>query len=72
MATYKDVARHVKQQEGFTVKTCWIAHVIELNGCPTRKVHNRIDPTVRQVPCPPEKRRAIERALIELGKLSRR
>jgi len=63
MATYRDVVCAVKQQDGFVPKTCWIAHVLELNGRTPHTAHNRIDPKVRQIPCPPEKRSAIERAL---------
>jgi hypothetical protein len=36
MATYKDIQKYVKQRFGFEPKTCWIAHVKELNGLPTR------------------------------------
>ena len=32
MATYAEIAECVKRQSGFTPKTCWIAHVKELNG----------------------------------------
>ena len=32
MATYRQIQEYVKQEYGCTVKTCWIAHVKELNG----------------------------------------
>jgi hypothetical protein len=69
MATYKDIQRLVRLQAGFVPETCWIAHVLELNGCPPRVAHNRISPNVRQRPCPPDKRPAIELALRKLGRL---
>jgi len=63
MATYKQVQACVKKQAGFVPKTCWIAHVLELNGKPPRVAVNRADSRMRQIPCPPEKRSAIERCL---------
>jgi hypothetical protein len=62
MATYREIQKHVKQRYGFVPKTCWIAHVKELNGLPTRRVWNRAGKN-REVLCPPEKRPAIEIAL---------
>jgi hypothetical protein len=67
--TYKAVQRRVKEEAGYVPKTCWIAHVLELNGYPLRRAHNRKDQTTRQVPCPPDKRPSIERALRELRKI---
>src|SRR5947209_8161764 len=69
MAIYVPVQRLVKEQAGFVPETCWIAHVLELNGCPPRIAHNRINPNTRKRPCPPAKRTAIERALRQLGHL---
>jgi hypothetical protein len=63
MATYKEIQGCVKKQSGFVPKTCWIAHVLELNGKPPRVAANRTDPRTRQVPCPAEKRPGIERCL---------
>ena len=34
MPTYRDIQEDVKKLHGRTVKTCWIAHVKELNGLP--------------------------------------
>jgi len=69
MATYKDIQKLVKVEAGFVPETCWIAHVLELNGFPPRVSHNRISPNARKRPCPPDKRPAIERALRKLGRL---
>lgn len=69
MATYREIQRHVKQHQGFVPETCWIAHVLELNGHPPRKAPNRINPNVRQKPYPPDKRPAIEQALHEFGRI---
>jgi hypothetical protein len=70
MATYEPTILRVKELYGFVPKTCWIAHVLELNGQTPRIAHNRIDPRARKVPCPPDKRVPIERVLRELGKIS--
>jgi hypothetical protein len=69
MTTYKAVQQKVKQEAGFIPKTCWIAHVLELNGKQLRPAHNRKDPRTRQVPCAPDKRLPIERVLRELKKI---
>lgn len=66
MATYAEIAECVKQQSGFTPKTCWIAHVKELNGLRPRVAPNRTRANVRQVPCPLDKREAIEECLRRL------
>lgn len=70
MGTHKDIQKYVKQRFGFEPKTCWIAHVKELNGLPTHPSWNRAG-RIREVPCPPDKRPAIEAALRHFGKLSR-
>jgi hypothetical protein len=66
-ATYAKIAECVKRQYGFVPKTCWIAHVKELNGLSPRTAHNRANAKVRHVPCPPDKRDSIERCLRRLG-----
>ena len=58
--TYADIAECVKQRHGFVPKTCWIAHVKEPNGWPMGTAPNRLSQTPRLVPCPPDKRAAIE------------
>ena len=37
MTTYKNIQEWVKMNYGFTVKTCWIAHVKEMCGLKLRK-----------------------------------
>lgn len=70
MATYKAIAAHVKKHGGGTVKTCWIAHVKELNSLPLGDAPNRYDENERTNPCPDEKRSLIEDAMRRLGMLS--
>jgi hypothetical protein len=48
MSTYRDVACEVKISGGFTPKTCWIAHVLEILGVKLRRTPNRINPEVRK------------------------
>ena len=69
MNIYRMVQLRVKEEAGYVPKTCWIAHVLELNGQPLRRAHNRKDQKRRQVPCPPDKRPSIERVLRELKKI---
>ena len=62
MATYKEIQEHVKAQNGLTIKTCWIAHVKEMNGL----IDKNSD---RQNPCPSDKVEAIENTLRSLGEI---
>lgn len=66
MATYKRIQDWVKQNYGFTPKTCWIAHVKEMSGLPVRKAPNRRD-AERVYLCPPEKVEPIRAALRHFG-----
>jgi len=66
MTTYGQIRQDVWWHSGFDSKTCWIAHVKELNGLPVRGASNRRGPE-RQVPCPDDKRPAIEGAMRRLG-----
>jgi hypothetical protein len=68
MPTYRAITREVRMSAGFTLKTCWIAHVLELLGMCLRRAPNRIDPARRKYPCPPEKMSAIIAALYRLSK----
>lgn len=63
MATYKQIQDYVKMNCGYVPKTCWIAHVRELNGLAPRQAPNRHEPDKRVYPCPNDKRPDIERAL---------
>jgi hypothetical protein len=69
MNIYKTVQQKVKKEAGFVPKTCWIAHVLELNGQQPRTARNRKDQGTRQFPCPPDKRTPIELALRELKQI---
>ncbi len=69
MATYAQIQRDVKSRHNRSIKTCWIAHVKELNGLPVRMAPNRASAHIRQVPCPPELRPLIEASMRRLGML---
>ncbi|MCX7794107.1 MAG: hypothetical protein N2257_06870 [Thermodesulfovibrionales bacterium] len=60
MATYKEIQEWVKQQYGYTPKTCWIAHINEICGLNPRRAPNRQGE--RKNPCPPEKIQYIKKA----------
>ena len=62
MATYAQIRDYVKLTSGFVPKTCWIAHVKELNGLQVNRAWNRAG-NGRVVPCPSTKIPAIEGAL---------
>ena len=61
MATYDEISDYVRRHFGFIPETCWVAHVKELNGLPVKRAWNRAGHG-RTVPCPDDKRAAIERA----------
>jgi hypothetical protein len=67
MATYKEIQDYVRKEYGFAPKSCWIAHVKELNGLNPRISPRRYDPETRQVPCPPHKVGPIQEALHHFG-----
>jgi len=67
MATYEQIRRMGRQLFQFTPKSCWIAHVKEMNGLNPQRAHNRRDREIRLVPCPPGKRRPIEECMRFLG-----
>lgn len=69
MATYQQIQDDVKIHTGRSVKTCWIAHVKELNGLPMRAASNRISQSARVAPCPDEVRPVIEESMRRLGVL---
>lgn len=67
MATYKEIQGYVKETYGFLPKTCWIAHMKELCGIPVKNASNRISPSHREKPCPPEKMPYIKEAFRYFG-----
>ncbi len=64
---YKPTSDWVKENYGFTIKTCWIAHVKEMCGLNPTKAANRLDPTKRANPCPAQKIEPIKEAFRVLG-----
>jgi len=69
MATYKQIQDDIKSRHGRSIKTCWIAHVKELNGLPLRAAPNRISVKNREFPCPSDVRPIIEDSMRRLGML---
>jgi hypothetical protein len=69
MATYKDIDSYVRKHYGLSVKTCWIAHVKEMNGLKLRRAWNRRSASKREVPCPARFRPMIEEAMRSFGML---
>ena len=67
MVTYKDIQDDVNNSHSISIKTCWIAHVKELNGLPLRKAANRISENDRMYKCPDKVRPIIESSMRKLG-----
>lgn len=67
MATYRQIQNDIRARYGTVVKTCWIAHVKELNGLPRRTASNRRSRNVREVLCPVSMRPAIEESFRRFG-----
>jgi hypothetical protein len=67
VATYREIQADIKKRNGIAVKTCWIAHVKELNGLKPRVAPNRRSASRREYPCPPDLRPVIEGAMKRLG-----
>ncbi len=51
MATYRQIREYVSEQYGYVPKTCWIAHVKELNGSPSSRL--RIEGELERIHAPP-------------------
>lgn len=62
MATYKEIQEFIKNRYGYSVKTCWIAHMKKVCGLPVKMANNRYSPDSRTHPCPAEKQAAIHEA----------
>jgi hypothetical protein len=67
MATYRQIQNWVKRNYGFSVETCWIAHVKEICGLEPRKAANRVDENERTNPCPMSKIDPIKQAFRYFG-----
>jgi hypothetical protein len=63
MTTDAEIQKCVRRHQGFIPKLGWIAHVKEVHGVPTLRGATRARRVRNVVPCPPEKREAIEEAL---------
>jgi hypothetical protein len=57
--TYREIQADVKNRFGRSIKTCWIAHVKELNGLSPKRAPNR-QALTRKYPCPEWARLLIE------------
>ena len=67
MATYIQIQKWTKENFGFTVKTCWIAHVKEMCGLEMREAPNRLSQDERANPCPRRKVEPIKKAFRHFG-----
>ena len=67
MSTYKDIRKYVEETYNITIETCWIAHMKEKCGLPTRPAPNRISQDSRVKPCPPESEKYIKDAFKHFG-----
>lgn len=67
MAIYKQIQDDVRSIHKVVVKSCWIAHVKELNGLQLRQAPNRISFSHRKYPCPEQFRPLIEQSMIKFG-----
>lgn len=62
MATYKQIQDYIRSKYGYSVKTCWIAHMKEVCGLNLKVSPNRHSPTSRVHPCPPSKQNDLREA----------
>lgn len=67
MATYKQIREFIKDQNDISIVTGWIADIKERCGIPMRIAHNRINPSKRVHPCPPNKVAIIKNAFRHFG-----
>ena len=67
MATYSQIQEDIRIRHSVSVKTCWIAHVKELNGVPLRVAPNRKRLDARVAPCPESIRPIIEESMRRFG-----
>jgi hypothetical protein len=69
MATYGQIVNDIRARHKRTMKTCWIAHVKELNGLAPAPAANRRSSTRRVCPCPEKFRPWIEESMRRFGML---
>ncbi|MHA1280318.1 MAG: hypothetical protein ACTSQ8_24355 [Candidatus Helarchaeota archaeon] len=53
MVTTNRIQEYFTRKNGYTPKTCWIAHAKELSGLPVKRSHRRSGERV--YPCPADK-----------------
>ena len=66
MATYNQIINYVRENYGYTVRTCWIADIKAQHGLTVRRSWNR-QGNGRQNSCPETKQTSIEGALRHFG-----
>jgi hypothetical protein len=64
MATYKEIQTYIKQKYGYSVKTCWIAHMKEVCGLKPGIAPNRHSIDSRTYPCPLDKQNDLKEAFV--------
>ena len=69
MSSYREIQQDIRIRHGLTVKTCWIAHVRELNGLNPQVAANRVSSLKVNNPCPEHLRPLIEESMRRLGVL---
>ena len=62
MATYKEIQSYVKEVNGYSAKSCWIAHMKEVCGLNPKMSARRYSKTERVHPCPENKQNDIKEA----------
>lgn len=62
MATYKQIQKYIKDNYGYTAKSCWIAHMKEVCGLKPNISPRRYSPESRVHPCPPDKQNDLKEA----------
>ncbi|MFW3962343.1 hypothetical protein [Acinetobacter radioresistens] len=63
MATYKQIQEYLKDKNGRTFKSCWIADIKSQYGLTKKQAYNRYDPDKRVHPCPEQYKEKVEEAL---------
>ncbi len=67
MLTYKAIQTEIKENQGRSIKACWIAHVKEMNGLELKQAPNRKPSEPRKYPCPDWAKELIENVMREDG-----
>lgn len=67
MVTYREIQNYIKNKYGYSVKSCWIAHVKEMCGLDVKVSPRRTDINKRKVLCPEGKVKPIKEAFRYFG-----